>query len=98
MVGEQKKSRETTVRGTTGLPALARFLIEMPEEFTWTQNKQLIGINFKRKGDNWLLVVTAMVDGTKYVCFAERSTLIECLRIMWEYCHTNNAQWKQSRY
>ena len=87
-----------TVKGTKGLPAVARFLVEMEEIIAWTNNMELTRVSFVKKEKGWALSLGAKKDGTNYVCFAHSAHLIGCLRNLYKIVTSSGTVWMKDRY
>jgi len=92
------KNRSQSDKGQAGNQQLALFIAGVEESVAWETGRELIGLNFKKRGKQWLLVVTTKVSGNVEVCFIDSPTPLDGYRLFYQLLRGGGMKWRPSKF
>lgn len=90
--------RTSSGKGIAGNVELSFFIAGVEESVAWETGRELTGLNFKKKGSSWLLVVTTKRKGNVEVAFVDSPTPLGCYQIFYQLLRGQGLKWRKSKY
>lgn len=95
---EEQALKHTVYQGQVRYNALGLFICNLPERIGYHLGAVYTGHTIKKKGDRWLLIVRATVNGNKKVAFFESDSILLVWRNFYSYAMIKDLKWKDDKY